>query len=382
MHLYLVFCLSSFALFACAKNHVVPPPESEALPASLGNFVLELQRSEGANACESTYQEEQTALIQALDERFEDIRQFMLDHPPTGFKTVELGALSVQEQLEFEPGEDEWKSRHIGWQRFIDIWKEIKDTPVDANWVNLNGGVRGILMDDQIRIKDGYNYGITRDQAPYLKGLEETIRDCLVTEGCLTPNFSAAQNKVIAANPMYTDFKNTLTGQSTGETLTKWVDQITKDLFRFETRVYPSATFSGSVLEVPLFSGQLAEAEGALSEYIESVWKNDDLQVRIKWLDKKMDNKFTFVLDNDVGGRAFVRWSDNSIHVSDGVTSRTFPHEFGHILGLNDQYYTSWDPQKCWYVVEQNAGNIMSTTSSGLATPELFAFLGKTYGKN
>lgn len=60
---------------------------------------------------------------------------------------------------------------------------------------------------------------------------------------------------------------------------------------------------------------------------------------------------------------------------------KTAIHEFGHVIGLTDEYYTSWDTTKCSYVDEYNGGNLMSDSFTGKVLPEHWQLIKKTYWK-
>lgn len=40
-------------------------------------------------------------------------------------------------------------------------------------------------------------------------------------------------------------------------------------------------------------------------------------------------------------------------------------HEFGHVLGLRDEYYTQWNEENCSYSEQYNMASIMSSSQAG-----------------
>ncbi len=49
------------------------------------------------------------------------------------------------------------------------------------------------------------------------------------------------------------------------------------------------------------------------------------------------------------------------------------------LIGLRDEYFTTWNPDTCSYIQEYNLGNIMSDSGSGKILPEHWQAIKKNY---
>ena len=51
----------------------------------------------------------------------------------------------------------------------------------------------------------------------------------------------------------------------------------------------------------------------------------------------------------------------------------------GHVLGLPDRYFTTWNNETCTYTVEQNTGDLMSSSVKGVVTKDSIEKLQTSY---
>jgi hypothetical protein len=57
----------------------------------------------------------------------------------------------------------------------------------------------------------------------------------------------------------------------------------------------------------------------------------------------------------------------------------TVAHEFGHVLGFADHYYSVWNDRNCYYSQSSGTGDIMSNSDRGLVTARHWEILEKAY---
>lgn len=115
--------------------------------------------------------------------------------------------------------------------------------------------------------------------------------------------------------------------------------------------------------------------------WIEKVWNVDaDYRIRIEDVKKPLAG-YAANISREVGGRAYVDREKFTMELFNFGRLRTIPHEFGHILGFADNYFTLWNKKTCGYDVEINPGDLMSDSTAGVVLPEHWEQLKKTYWK-
>ncbi len=70
------------------------------------------------------------------------------------------------------------------------------------------------------------------------------------------------------------------------------------------------------------------------------------------------------------GERSYVSDGDRSVNLAFPLRDSTLAHEVGHVLGLADNYHTTWDEKRCRYVVESRPSDLMSSSKTGVALRE------------
>ncbi|MEQ1878790.1 MAG: hypothetical protein ABL958_19270, partial [Bdellovibrionia bacterium] len=140
---------------------------------------------------------------------------------------------------------------------------------------------------------------------------------------------------------------------------------------------------SPTELELPLDPGVFSSAKNEMAEFIESVWKNDKVKLKIRWADKtSLPELFQIQLGQAAGGRASMNYNKKSITMNPGTRSRSLAHEAGHVLGFRDEYFTLWDgSENCTYIVEYTEEDVMSTSSSGKVTDVQWKALETVYAR-
>ena len=81
------------------------------------------------------------------------------------------------------------------------------------------------------------------------------------------------------------------------------------------------------------------------------------------------------------GERSYVTGVPKEVHLFPFTSTRAVAHEFGHVLGFKDHYYTMWNSDQCIYKVETNSGDLMSDSSSGSVTATEWSDIKKNYIK-
>jgi hypothetical protein len=61
------------------------------------------------------------------------------------------------------------------------------------------------------------------------------------------------------------------------------------------------------------------------------------------------------------------------------VKARSIAHEFGHVMGFNDRYYSVWNAAACEYKVQNSEEDIMSNSNYGVVLDEHWQDLARYY---
>ena len=78
-------------------------------------------------------------------------------------------------------------------------------------------------------------------------------------------------------------------------------------------------------------------------------------------------------------GRSFVTWKDSKVVLYSDVREKSIAHEFGHVLGLTDHYYSVWRPSRCEYTLQVLDTDIMSNPTTGEVTDVDWASVNEMY---
>jgi hypothetical protein len=109
-----------------------------------------------------------------------------------------------------------------------------------------------------------------------------------------------------------------------------------------------------------------------IDSIIESIWSSETSKVKLNWSSKQETPGLFEILfhPNSPDQRPFVLPYKKTMNLFPGNRTRSVAHEFGHVLGFDDHYYTVWDPDRCLYIYESNDFDLMSSSDSGDVTHE------------
>ena len=77
---------------------------------------------------------------------------------------------------------------------------------------------------------------------------------------------------------------------------------------------------------------------------------------------------FHILFTLEPNNRSFVNFNLKEINLFPFTAVRTVAHEYGHVLGFDDHYYTVWNSEKCEYHAQYNEEDIMSDSETGDVT--------------
>lgn len=268
--------------------------------------------------------------------------------------------------------EDKWETTsYDSWIELEQIYNKIKDTNVSKDWIALDSEVRGMMTDENDRMNSGVNYSLGKDSKEKIAQISKALRECLNNSECLAPNFSEDQKNYFAFGYREAElYSNTIDPDKTSSQRRRrlWdlANELETDLDYYRFNRNTTARLDGDTLRVPFNASAFEEAAAQFKDVVESFWNNQtssSLKLKIE-LDSKTENIFSLEILPGTG-RAYVSPSHKTLNLYNGVKLKTLAHEFGHVIGFTDHYYTTYDWNTCKYNMEFNKGDIMSSSETG-----------------
>lgn len=387
---FLASLLCAFSL-GCAQGGG-EPGDARTNPGGLaGSLVAEVNRIYSDDvtleSCETNNKTKILEIAAELDRRNAEIVAFVRNAPVTSsMNKIVVGSMTYKTFKEKpEPPTTGWQTERSGWAELFALYDKIKGQQTDGRWARLNQDVRFLLPDDDDRLQYFSNALAGHDNARVLAPIKVAVDSCYYDTACEIPAITdEEQLRYIEAGQATRYFWNklkrsSLTADERHAAMEKLGKYIARDLRRFEFKVNGAARIEGETLIVPLsLSSDLAEAP-FYTDIIERAWSTPQLKVRVEFAD--VAGAYKVMLNQTPGGRSFVDREERSLNLFTNIMVTTIAHEFGHVLGFNDMYFTGWDKNTCEYVTEFDQGDIMSVSWSGRVLPRHVETLISKYGK-
>jgi len=350
------------------------------------NEIYSKENEARMDACDFQWRPKILEISRALEERRDKIAELARKQSASeGVALVNLGDFTFVNDIANPAGKDEWKNLLISWSRVANIYQLIKDKPEDPRWIRMNQLARSIVVDDNYRIINGAFYGLSHDSGPKIFAIQAKLVGCQKDAQCTNPDLSTEESNYLSSNPIYNYYINSLRGKKMSfedkrEVLNRFVIRINMNAARFGFSKESRLRVEGDTLVVPLDLSVFGE-DGAkhFIEVIETAW-NQDPQYKMR-VELSNDPKLSYKVQMDpaVGNRAFVNRKDFFMQLFERNSLKTIVHEFGHILGFNDYYFTTWNTTTCAYNYESNEGDVMSSSHDGAILPRHWEDLKKVY---
>jgi hypothetical protein len=397
-------------LFACAvwlcivscgpyQAQVKPEPPLQRDRALTGEFVAmvdAIARHPSRSSCDKTIATPQRELAQQLDVRRERIEQDMARAASTAQRrTTALGPLQLVEQ-DAEPvhrqqlsAEPQAATYISSWKDIFSLWEVAQSSKLSAAdqgeaWVTLYQLTQSILMDDMQRLA-GVTMGVDDTTVDLVRQLQAQLDACVADSGCTDVQLSEPLQRYIRTdNAVYAQCLAELqaaTYRSTKRRLLRaWAHQVMRDTWAVTFFANEDITLQGNTLHVPLNAGDFVGSEALLQAMLEPVWQSPALNVKIHWADpRSTSTAYRFVLHPLAGGRDYVDHAERQIVLHPYTNRYAIAHEFGHVLGLTDQYYTRWFESACAYATRVDPADIMSSHLTGQPTAAQWQELREAY---
>jgi len=349
------------------------------------NEIYSKENEDMYDSCDYKNKEKIFEIVLEINKKDDLIKKTFQEKSPE-LPTIKIGKYTFLNYKNDKDPTNEWKTSQDSWNDIIAFYENAKKSDDPVSWARLNRWVRSIISDDEDRIKYGIFYGSTRNSEPILLKIKEKIEICLKNSECINIGFSIDEFTFLSKGRLYSRFLFLLNDKEypinkKRNLIQKFLNWIDSDLDRYKFNINPIAKIEDKTLVIPIDISVFEADEASFIDIIETAW-NLSAGNKIKLLSQKRPApSFLLNIDDMPGGRAFVQFKNQSIQLFNFGRIKTMIHEFGHVLGLRDEYYTHWDLSTCSYIDEYNEANIMSGSSTGVVLPEHWEKLNLNYWK-
>lgn len=275
---------------------------------------------------------------------------------------------------------DLWEEDRYSWSRLYFLYERIKNDPMNITWIDLNAEARSLILEDGDRINSASHPGFRRGEKDRILRVFEVINTCAQNSDCTSISLDAADEQWLREGVYHSYILNRLSSDDSLKSKRKLIEFLAADIgygaSRHGFRVNQSIKVENGTLIVPLNLEVLGDDAHLFTERLEKTWNVLGLSLKVV----NSTEGFTVKISNTPGERAYVSAYDRLMQLFSPTRLTTIDHEFGHILGLRDTYYTSFDQKTCNYVDEYNRGDIMSMSARGKVLPAHIEKIKKAYG--
>lgn len=342
--------------------------------------------------CDIEAKDMQLEMAQALDSKSAEIEKYAKELPQkesSYYKKVAMGKILVMEVANPRTPKKGWNLDEEGasWADSYSHYQQIKDQPVNKFWLRLNSDVRSLVTNDRSRILQGANLFLNYASLKFLEPLKTAINECVVESSCTRPVLSPELTSFVGSVPYYRFYLRKL--DSEDESLDKralvkrFHNRVSYDVmdngFKLNSSIKRT---SANEISLPLFTSDFEDSREQLQKYIEDVWKNENIFIKINWVESAIEGVFKLLLGNGFGQRSYVVPSAKIVSLFSGVRSKSIAHEIGHVIGFSDHYYTLWNYETCEYKNEYNEEDLMSVSDTGTVLPDEWEQINNSYRYN
>ncbi len=278
---------------------------------------------------------------------------------------------------------DEWEQDNEGWDEAYELFQKIRNDKNNLDWLTLNRLARSLISEDADRIVARIHPGLRRLEAERVERIFSAVDQCEKNPSCVSLNFERNDfywlMEGLWHSRAYSDINDDKSSSEDRRIPLKWLhDQMQWSLERYQIYFNRFINVKDNELTVPINLKAFGSDAQKIIKIIEESWSQHGLKIKLLLSDKP--EALEVLVKDLIGERPYVSWEKNQMVLFEPVSLKTLVHEFGHVLGLRDRYYTSFDPKKCAYLYEVNRADIMSGSFTGQVLPSHIEQIKKTYG--
>lgn len=364
-----------------------PREHVDALGGDLSKEVARIYKSDALESCDKSRLSKIKEIAAELDRRSIEIMAFAKNAPTTSskYEKITVGSMYYRRMnTPVTPATTGWRADAYGWDELINYYEEIKSTATDSHWVYLNSEVRSILPDDDDRLQYYENPLMRHDAGKWIAPLKTAADACFADLTCVSINVTDPE--VIRylqagfATAYYWRKLNdvSLTMDQRRQAVEKFKGWLDRDAYRFAFHPNFGIRRDRDTLVVPMSLSADPQFAAFYAQQFEQAWSVDGLKVRVSWEDTI--DAFKVMLNQAANSRSYVDRDSKTMNLFLNIWVTTLRHEFGHVIGLPDEYYRSWDANTCTYTQESDDGNVMSNSRLGQILPRHIQTLKEQYG--
>ncbi|NDF13806.1 hypothetical protein EB061_00570 [bacterium] len=352
------------------------------LAANLLQELADLEESPYFEPCDRIHSKAKREILSAIQRPVSNGSQ-----PPTdtrgghGPRRIPFQGSFLLDVPKKTPESKDWSSFIYGWGSLYGFYLKNKDAKNLRTWTKLNSMARSLLLEDKRRILGRRNYGIHRNNLDSVPKILSAVASCEKDLSCSRPVLDADTELSLRSIPYYKMFLDQLDSEIVPEArralLPDILQRLMADLETFSFHANPAIRSSNENgvrrLTLEMDSGSLTgEEQVILSSIVEKTWTSTEAALSIVWKQSSgVKDLFEILFDRKrPGERPYVIRAEKTINLFPGTHTRSVAHEFGHVLGFPDHYFTTWDPIQCNYIEESDPTDLMSDSSSGEVTEE------------
>jgi hypothetical protein len=366
------------SITACSKNDSTPEPQRQRYEGDVRAKALEIYSQQNTSlfyACDRRWKEaalEISASVEANRAFIEEIGTKFVPNRP-GTTSFFFGPIEFIDRNKRKPSSDEWTEDRVSWEEARHLYETLKSDPRNPKWWGLNSIVRSLIMEDENRILRLWHPGLRRSEGERVLRVARQVQDCKLNPDCAAPTL-VAEDAAWLKEGRYDSYllsevqSTRLTFREKRQKLERLDKHLSLMAERYAFHVNPILSVLDGTLNVPMDLEVFKSGASQAIEFLEKTWAVHGLKLRIR-PPSAHETPFAIQVSKTPGQRAFVNHSKKLLQLFTPVPNTTFAHEFGHVLGLTDTYYTHFDQTSCTYVYEQNDGDIMSSSSTGSVLP-------------
>jgi hypothetical protein len=379
MRLIFVFSLSFFALVGCTKKS---SSLGRDLVAALDTQYKDANANNLHRHCDLDLKAQKYEVVRALEQRRGQIEKWSEAQGKGSFaKPPALEAMGRYQIYDSQVAvaNSGWRlGGEFGWQRYIDDYNRIKNSDAPQGWLALNRNVRFLTSVEDQRILYWENMSLRHDDGPQIEALLSSVEDC-VSHDCGYLPLPDDLKTWAEGKQFYKLYLRDLYSMKSSQIpqyLKNFERRLNGDHSRYVFMKNDLLAVEDGVLVVPVKPDNFGLARARFEDLTAGFWSQYNLKVRLEWRENDAMN----ILVDPIGSRAFVLFRDHVVHYPQIVGTRTISHEFGHVLGLKDNYWMQFNEDSCAYQEEYNQDDIMSMSTSGSVMPEHIQAIKTAYG--